>query len=427
MCRMFAPLALALAAWGSAAALAQPLDPAAAAAEAAPRAPLTLAEAQRRALAVHPALAAARQAVQAAEGALLQAGAYRNPTLDVEREDLRAGRGTTRLRWSQPLELGGQRDARRAAAQRALEAARLQQQARESQLRADVAAAFLAALLAQERVRLAQASLDLARAGSQAAARRVQAGQVAPLEQTRAQVAEAKVRLERLQAEGEQGARRQELQALMAGDAPFPAAFDAFETPDGDALSLPALAPLQALQARLDDAPALRLARLETQRLAALADLERARRTPDLTLSAGVQRAQPDGRTLATVGLSIPLPVWDGNRGNITQALRQRDAAEDTARALALQLRADLAGAHQRFAVASATAAAAREDILPAAQAALDAATRGFELGKFGYLDLLDAQRSLLQARDQYLRALGEAHRAAADVARLLGDPSSSL
>ncbi|MDB5879537.1 MAG: hypothetical protein JWQ41_2951, partial [Variovorax sp.] len=54
------------------------------------------------------------------------------------------------------------------------------------------------------------------------------------------------------------------------------------------------------------------------------------------------------------------------------------------------------------------------------------AATTGFEFGKFAYLDVLDAQRTLLLARSQYLRALAEVHRAATDLDRLLGGSSQT-
>ncbi len=65
------------------------------------------------------------------------------------------------------------------------------------------------------------------------------------------------------------------------------------------------------------------------------------------------------------------------------------------------------------------------DQVLPGAQSAYDAATQGFELGKFNFLDVLDAQRTLFQAKAQYLRARGDAHRAAADIDRLLGDGES--
>lgn len=67
-----------------------------------------------------------------------------------------------------------------------------------------------------------------------------------------------------------------------------------------------------------------------------------------------------------------------------------------------------------------------RDDVLPGAQSAYDAATKGFELGKFDFLDVLDAQRTFFAAKSQYLRALAETYRAAADIDRLLGDASDA-
>ena len=66
-----------------------------------------------------------------------------------------------------------------------------------------------------------------------------------------------------------------------------------------------------------------------------------------------------------------------------------------------------------------------QSEILPGAQSAFDAARKGFELGKFDYLETLDAQRTLLQARTQHLRSVADVHRSATDLDRLLGIPAS--
>ncbi|MOA54917.1 Cobalt-zinc-cadmium resistance protein CzcC precursor [compost metagenome] len=68
-----------------------------------------------------------------------------------------------------------------------------------------------------------------------------------------------------------------------------------------------------------------------------------------------------------------------------------------------------------------------QQEVLPGAKSAYDAAGIGFAHGKFSFLDVLDAQRSYFSARSQYLQALGEAHRAAADVDRLLGTADARL
>ncbi len=279
-------------------------------------------------------------------------------------------------------------------------------------------AAFFAALIAQERVLLAQRSLDLAGRGSQAATNRVLAGKVSPIEETKAKVAEAGVRLETVQARGELTTSLQQLQALMGRPVNF-------QRVDGDAVAMPDRVPADTLEARLMSSPSVRQSRLVVQRFAALADLERAKRTPDITLTAGGMRDQQVGRNQAVIGVSIPLPFFDTNRGNIVEALRRQDKAEDEARAVELRLRADVSSARQRYETALAEINALQSEILPGAQTAFDAATKGFELGKFAYLDVLDAQRTLLQARAQYLRALADAHRSITDLDRLLGGPSS--
>ena len=416
MCRIFVPLAFALTAFSCASVLAQtggaavaPMSPARATAS-----PLTLANAVQLALAQHPELAAARREVDATLGALDQAGVYQNPALSVELEDLRQGRRTTTVMLSQPFELGGKRAARIAAAERAADVARAQLQARQSDLRAGVTAAFFDALIAQERVQLAQASLALAQTGSQAAGQRVQAGKVSPVEETRARLAEAGVRLELMQAQGELQIALQQLRALTAGASHI-------EAVDGRALALPAPLSPEAVESRIANAPPLQQARLEVRRLGALADLESTRRVPDITVSAGIKRAQEAGSSQAVIGISVPLPVFDRNRGSIVEALRRQDKAQDEAQAIELRLRADVAVARQRQAMAVAEVAALQADILPRAQSAFDAASQGFALGKFDYLGALDAQRSLLQARAQQLRAVADAHRAATDLERLLG------
>ena len=219
MCRSFVPLAFALTALASASVLAQPLGANTApvlVAQASPSSPLTLAAAVQSALQNHPDLSAARREIDATEGARTQAATYLNPSLSVEVEDLRRDTRTTTVMWSQPFELGGKRVARIAAAERATELVRAQLDAKQSELQANVTAAFFTSLIAQERVRLAQASLDLARTGTQTAGKRVISGKVSPVEETRAKVAEANVRLELIQAQGELQNSLQELRALMA-------------------------------------------------------------------------------------------------------------------------------------------------------------------------------------------------------------------
>ena len=400
-----------------------------------PEGPLTLRTAVALALQANPGLSAARHEQGAADGAVVQAGAWPNPTLDTQLEDLRRNNRTTTLQLSQPIELGGKRAARVTAAERARDQAASALSARRAELRASAVTAFFDVLTAQERLRLAQDSVGLAQIATRAAANRVAAGKVSPLEETKARVAEAGIRVELLQAEGTLRASRQLLAALWGNPAPR------FTQVEGAVDQLPAQAAAPEVARRLPDAPVLRQARLEVERRRALSDLEQAKRIPDVTVSLGVKRvsaSEGEGdavsssrRNQVVVGLSVPLPIFDTNRGNITEALSREDKARDELAAAELQLGADVAQASERLRSARATAETLQRDALPGAETAYRAATKGFELGKFSFLEALDAQRTLFQVRNQYLVALADAHRAAGELDRLLGtegdDPAANV
>ena len=119
----------------------------------------------------------------------------------------------------------------------------------------------------------------------------------------------------------------------------------------------------------------------------------------------------------------MPIPLFDRNQGNILESLRRTDKARDELVATEVRLNSELAQAYGRLVAAREEIALLKQEILPGAQSAYDATTKGFELGKFSFLEVLDAQRTFFQARSQYLRALSETHRATADIDRIVGTP----
>jgi len=382
---------------------------------AAPSRTLSLRDALDSAMAHNPELTSARRELEATEGVRQQSSAYPNPTIGLDVEDTRRATRSTTVLLSQPIELGGKRAARISVADRSRDVAVAQFEAQAAQVRAAVATAYFDTLVAQERIRLAESSLSLAEGASGAAARRVIAGKISPVDETRARVAESGVRLELLQARSEQ---RSALHALRAATGAPQGAFDAVS---GAALALPVSMPEAELARRLATAPAIRQARRDTERFTALAEVERARGIPDLTVSVGAKRDAEAGRNMAVLGVSLPIPVFDSNRGAQVEALRRVDKAVADARAVALRVETHALQAHERMLTAHAEVESLQRDVLPGAQGAYDAAVKGFDLGKFGFLDVLDAQRTLLAAKGQYLRALAETHRSRIELDRLLG------
>ena len=139
-------------------------------------------------------------------------------------------------------------------------------------------------------------------------------------------------------------------------------------------------------------------------------------------MSLGVKRATEVGRNQLVVGVSVPLPVFDSNRGNQLQALRLADKAEDELLATRQRLQAQVQQSYEQLQTSRAQAQQLADVVLPSAQSAYAVAVKGFTLGKFSYLDVLDAQRTLAEARGLYLEQLIATHRAAADITRELGE-----
>ncbi|MFY9477463.1 MAG: TolC family protein [Aquabacterium sp.] len=374
--------------------------------------PLTLAEAIRLALQFSPQIVANQQELAASDGTVIQAGARPNPEIQALIEDTRRESRTTTVQFSLPIELGGKRSARVSVAELGRAQTAVDVEGRRAQIRADVSDAFFGAVIAQERVQLAQASAELSGRAADAASKRVQAGKVSPVDETRAKVAHAGVRVELRQAQGELRSARQRLSALLGPAAPRAQVL---------AWQSNALPALLSPDTSLTDVPALRQARLEVDRRQAMVELERARRIPDVTLTLGAKRDQQVGRNQTVIGLSIPIPVLDTNRGNLLQALRLHDKAEADLQATRIRVETEWTQLSERQRSAQAEVQALKEEVLPGAESAWQAATTGFELGKFSFLDALDAQRTLFQARAQYLRALNELYRTTADIDRLLG------
>lgn len=384
-----------------------------------PSGPLSLPAAIALATAANPTLSAARHELAAQGGALQQARALPNPELQTLVEDTRRASRSTTVQLNQLIELGGKRAARSAAAessQQLADAALAQQQA---ETRAQVAGAFVEVLAAQEALQLADSTQALAARATAVTARRITAGKASPVEATRATVFEASVRLETNLARSALATARLRLAALWGNTAPR------FTLADGSLAQLPPLAPQQQLLARLQQAPAWRQARHALARQQAQVAIEERRAIPDVTLSVGMKRSQELGRSQAIIGLALPLPLFDRNAGNTLDALRRSDKASDELAAAGLQLQTELATAIERLATARRDIDSLQREILPGAQSAYDAASKGFEFGKFAFLDVLDAQRTLLQAKNQTLRALAEAQQAHIAIERLLGASSA--
>jgi cobalt-zinc-cadmium efflux system outer membrane protein len=384
---------------------------------------ITLRDALALALQRNPELAAFGKERSATEAAILQAGVLPNPVLGIAADSLgntrraEAGDRAAAIQIGQLIELGGKRAARIRAAEASRDVAAWDYEAKRTEILFRVAQRFVDVLVAQQRNTLAEESLALARQVSDAASKRVQAGKVSPVEETKARLAQASAEVELEQARRDGIAVRQALGALWTDFNP------SFEKAVGDLENVLSLPAYEQLAGRVRNNPDLARWSSEIERRGALVDAEKAKAVPDVTVTAGVMRfSQFDDRAYM-IGISVPLPLFDRNRGGILEAKRRLDKAADEQRVTESRLLAELARAYHRLAAIRGEMEILGKMLLPGAQSAFDAATKGYQLGKFGFLDVLDAQRTLFQTRTQNLRALADYQRGVSEIERLVGGP----
>jgi len=393
-----------------------------------PAGELTLRQALSRSLLHNPGLAAFSLEVRAREAQALQAGLLTNPEQTVEVEnfagsgefsDFDAAESTVSL--SQLIELGGKRDKRRTAAALEAKLAGWDYEAKRLDVLTDTAKAFVEVLASQERLAQATELAALAERFFQTVGARVEAGKVSPVEQTRAQVAVASARLDAGRAERNLAAARKSLAALWGEGEP------AFSQAVGALDNIEPVPSAERLATQIEQNPDLARWATETEQRQAGLELARAGAIPDLTVGFGVRNDQASGDNALVAEVSIPLPIFNRNQGGVSAARAALGKARHDQLSVRSQTLASMATSCRELASAYAEGLTLKEQILPAADSAFEAATLGYQAGKFGFLEVLDAQRTLFEMRGQYLEALTNYHQARAEVERLIGAPLDSL
>ncbi len=380
----------------------------------------SLASAIDRAQQHNGGLLALTQEIAALQARGVQAGTPPNPSLEYLREGKHEQGGAITLQVAIPFELGGKRGARLDANAAEMQLATADLAVARMRVRAEVVAAYHEAYLAEQRLDLATQASAAARESTRSASARVTAGKISPVEETKAKVAEANLQIEAIEAKRDLAEARTKLALLWGGDA---GELPRLATPDG---RLPAAPSDSALTDAIAKAPLLQRAAAELDWRNASVRLERSNQYPDLSLILGTKREGVGRERQSVVGVSLPLPLFNRNQGAIIEAERRVDKSRAELESARQRLRAEASMAAARLTAALAQERVIREDVLPGGRSAFVAASKGFDAGKFNFLDVLDAQRTYFQAQAQHLRAIADAHRAAAALATLVGLPAGT-
>lgn len=382
---------------------------------------ISLQEALSRVFENNPEITVSELEVQAAAARMTQVGLKPNPELHLETENIPAITGTgaadyleSTIQVSQRLEIGGKRDRRIRAAESYRAMSEQAIEVRRAELTADTTRAFFDVLAAQERLNNQRELTRLSEQSLSVVLERIAAGKVSPVEQTLAEVELASAQLEEERQMKSLTAAKNRLAALWGGDArDLAQAAGRFEIPSEPAGWEQGCPDLALAEAAID----FRQKTLES---------EKAARNPDITLSGGYRYLNSENVSAFVFGVSLPLPIFDKRQGAISEANTLLRKAASERYALERRLRADLAQARHAREIALLEADVLSETSLPASMKAVSAIEEGYRLGKFPYMNVLDAQRTHAQLRRQYIEAVASGLQATAAINRLINCDSGA-
>lgn len=398
--------------------------PAAAADLSLPTGPLALRDALAAALLGSPDLAVFSWELRAKEAQVLQAGLLPNPALSTEVEDF--GGSGDRLAFEQTqitvslaqlIELGGKRAKRLRLAAFDRDLAAWDYEVARLNVVASVSKAFTATLAAQRRRQLFGELVSLAERSVDAVATQVKAGATSPVEIMRAEAALGRTETQLRQAERDLANARTALAVTWGSPTP------GFSEAVGDLTAVASPPPIGTLFDAIQSNPDVARWVTEIEQRTAAVAVEKARAIPSLTVGLGGRQFAENGDKALVAGFSLPLPLFDRNQGNILAADRRlAQAAASRDRATVAVQRA-LAAAYEDLSAGYAQVVTLRDEVLPKAEGAFAGARDAYQRGLLRFLDMLDAQRTLFETKDQYVQTLAAYHIAAADIERLSGMP----
>ncbi len=379
---------------------------------------LSLADLENLALNNNPTIAAATALVRQEQGLWKQAGLYPNPTAGYIRDDPNKNgpeiSETQGVFLSQDIVTAGKLRLAQAAASRDIEMRDWQLKAQVGRVLNDVRIRYYEVLGAQETVRAAQELERLAAEGVRVTEQRLAAKIGSRPDLLQAEIQLSLVRTTRQDAEYRFTAAWRMLANVVGVLNLCPAPL-AGQLED----HIPQLDWQQNLDRLLAESPVLKAQAAMVESARQDLKLAKAQAVPNVNVQLVIQHDQVQKFDSVTSLVSLPIPVFNRNQGNILNAEALLVQQQKEYERVQLALSDQLAAAFQTYQSARNQAERLRTEILPRARENLDLTVRGYEAGQFDFLHVLNARQTYFQARLAYVESLASLHKVAIEIAGL--------
>lgn len=388
---------------------------------------LTIEDAVEIAINNNPVIKSKRRNVEAATGRIRQAHLLPNPEInllaeEIPTEEIGLNQSQNMISLSQKLEIGGKRRLRTEVAIKEKGILELDLQIMIMNITAQTKKAFFDVITAQDELNLAKETVEIAMSLKNLTDKRFEAGDIAKLGVLKAEVELSNAKANVVEAERNMFNATKRLQTSMG----------TIETPLQKLVPIPVtdvpLLKLEKLEALLiENYPALQ-AQKNIVDLSLLKVKEAKRkRIPDIDFSVGYKRLSATDDDTIQAGITLPLPFFNRNQGNIIEARALSYKAKDDETAVRYELLLQLGNAFSLYAATRELVRSFVDTIIPQAKESLKIAKQGYEHGEFDYMDVLDAQRTLATTNVSYLKILNELFSSITEIEKLVGVKISDI
>jgi cobalt-zinc-cadmium efflux system outer membrane protein len=377
---------------------------------------LTIEQAVREAVKGNLALLAQRYDISVADAALITARLRPNPVFSAGTDYLdilgsgfnasnAAGPSEFNFRTDLLLERGGKRDRRIEVAGKAKSVVQAQFLNATRLLILDVQSGCVDVLLAKANLALAEDTLKTFDSIVEINTSRVAAGDLAEVELVRSRVARLQYRNAVMQAESKLKASRNHLQTLLGRSSISPN-FDVV----GELKVTSEPAALDFLKAKaLELRPDLQALLRNGERIDADLRLQQAQAKVDYTLGSEFHRQFHNG-TGNSLGffLSVPLPFFNRNQGEIERASQEKLQNEIRIRTLQVDIGTEIENAYLQYRTSQDLLANIEKDMLAQARDVRETTAYSYKRGEASFVEFLDAQRAFNDTMQGYNDAKAE-------------------
>jgi len=380
---------------------------------------LTLDDLTNLGLQQNPALQRLSFTIEAERGRAVQAGLYPNPQFSVTGDNLgsRIGPGgqITAPYFSQEIVTAGKLRLSRAVVERQVDQATWDLMAQRYVLLTTVRRGYFDVLAVQKRVEILDQLVALSTKSVDVSQRLLEAKEIAELDLVQFRVERNRFRAERDAAQRELTAAFRRMSAYLGAPALAIAPLE-------DLLILPdpiyEFEPAKSLI--VSTHPQLRAAQVGVGRAQTALRLAEVQPIPNVTVGAGYVRDNIDRQDQWAFQVGLPIPIFNRNQGNVRAARAEIGEANRQVSVTENDLIARLATAFGDYSAAKERVDQYRAEIIPDARKAYQLSIDAFQGGEFQYLRVLQAQRTVAESNLEYVRALGEMWKSAADISGLL-------